>query len=194
MIPTSIKNVNKSRALHCCCLWDVGDIELVPVKISIPQPDIVPSVTHLPHDENWGEENYSRHVAGQRLVLNKGLLQDRQQHSWWTSPSKVPTDFNGERQLCPSDDKEYWPPAQWALRHLKIPLQGPALRQALFWLHEPYQVQPSSYSSWRNFSLSFPHFLSIFSTGLGRDVLIPLVTHGKELLSLMIFPQGTQGF
>ena len=119
--------------LHCSCLWDVGDIELVPVKISIPQPDLSLQGLTLPlwmktggHRElftpcSWTEVGFEQRLApGWATAL---LMDITQQSSHWISMGKatVSSGWRGHRLL-----------AQWALRHLKIPLTGPCPETALF--------------------------------------------------------------
>ena len=106
-------------------------------------------------------------------------------------PAKFSLDFNGKgncvlwmtRTQTPCSVS---PQTLENTSHRALPSDSPHS-----WLHEPLAAAILLFIPITSLISSFS--LSIFNTGLGGDVF-PLVTHGKELLSLMIFPQGTLGF
>lgn len=106
-------------------------------------------------------------------------------------PAEFSLDFNGKGNcvlwVTRTDSMLSEPSDTW-----KYLSQGPALRQPSF-LAAWALSGPAIFLFIPITSLISSFSLSIFNTGLGGDVF-PLVTHGKELLSLMIFPQGTLGF
>lgn len=118
--------------LHCFCLWDVGGVELVPVKMSIPQSDLSLQGLTLPlwmkaggESESFAPCSWTEVGSEQRLAPGwaSALPVDiTQQSSHWVSVGEatVSSGWWGHRLH-----------AQWALRHLKIPLTGSCPETAL---------------------------------------------------------------
>ena len=115
---------------HCFCLWDVGGIELVPIKISILQSDLSLRGLTLPlwmktggKSEiftpcSWTEVGFEQRLApGWALALPVA------------SPSRVLTGFQWERQLCLLDDEDTDSTLSQPSDTWKYPSRGPALRQ-----------------------------------------------------------------
>lgn len=144
--------------LHCFCLWDVGDIELVPVKISIPQSDLsLQGLTLLLWMKtggrsklfapcSWTEVGFEQRLApGWALALPMDITQ---QSSHWISVGKATVSSGwGRHGLHP----------QWAFRHLKIPLTGSCPETALIL----GCMNPIRSSHLLIHHYSFSHFLSL---------------------------------
>lgn len=148
MTPTSIKNVNKSRGSTLLLLMGCWRHWASACQDFHPQPDISLQGLTFPLRMKTGgkRELFTPCSWTEGLAWTKACSRIGNSTPDGHHPAKFHWISNGKGNcvlwMTRTDSLLSEPSDTW-----KYLSQGPALDSPISWLHEPYQVQPSSYSS-----------------------------------------------